>query len=359
MVDQLFAPVPGGTGRYAGELAAALALAIPEGSSLQTWSAWRGLRHPISSGTPGLRELPLGSKVLARMWERGLGPAPRDADVVHATTLFLPPRRCAALVVTIHDVVPWTHPELLTPRGVVFHRRMGARAAREADLIVTPTVAVADQVRDILSPAADVTAVPPGFSAALGVPDDASERRPRFARHDGYLLFVGTSEPRKGLDTLLGALSEPPLSNQSLVVVGPRGWGGMDVGRDAAALGVGGRVTVTGRVNDADLAALYAGASLVVMPSRAEGFGLPILEAMSLGVPVITSDDPAMCEVGGGATQLFPVGDAAALCAAIVRVLGDEALRTQMVDSGRSRAREFDWSDSARTLWGHYARLAQ
>ena len=133
----------------------------------------------------------------------------------------------------------------------------------------------------------------------------------------------------------------------------------MDVGRDAAALGVGGRVTVTGRVNDADLAALYAGASLVVMPSRAEGFGLPILEAMSLGVPVITSDDPAMCEVGGGATQLFPVGDAAALCAAIVRVLGDEALRTQMVDSGRSRAREFDWSDSARTLWGHYARLAQ
>lgn len=359
MVDQLFAPVPGGTGRYAGELATALALTVPEGSSLQTWSAWHRHRSPVSLGPPGLRELPLGSKVLSRIWERGLGPAPRDADVVHATTLFLPPRRRAALVVTIHDVVPWTHPESLTVRGVAFHQRMGARAAREADLIVTPTVAVADQVRDILSPSVEVTAVRPGFSAALGVPDDARERRARYVRHGGYLLFVGTAEPRKGLDTLLDALCEPPLRTQSLVIVGPRGWGGLDVGQDAEARGLRGRVTVTGRVNDPDLAALYAGASLVVMPSRAEGFGLPVLEAMSLGVPVITSDDPAMREVGGGATLLFPVGDAAALCAAIVRVLSDAALGAQMVESGRSRARDFDWLVSARALWDLYARLVR
>ena len=127
---------------------------------------------------------------------------------------------------------------------------------------------------------------------------------------------------------MLDALSEPALPGQSLVVVGPRGWGGVDVGQDAQARGVGGRVTVTGHVHDADLAALYAGASLVVMPSRAEGFGLPVLEAMALGVPVVTSDDPAMREVGGGATRLFPVGDPAALSAAIVRVLGDAALRS-------------------------------
>jgi glycosyltransferase involved in cell wall biosynthesis len=112
-------------------------------------------------------------------------------------------------------------------------------------------------------------------------------------------------------------------------------------------------------VEDADLAALYAGASLLVMPSRAEGFGLPVLEAMSLGVPVVTSDDPAMREVGGGATQLFPVGDPAALCAAITRVLSDAPLRAQMVEAGRSRARDYDWRDSARTMWGLYARLAR
>ena len=276
VVDQLFAPVPGGTGRYAADLGSALSTTVPAGSSLQTWSAWHGFRHPASQGM-SIRQVGMGTKVLSRMWERGLGPSPRDADVVHATTLLLPPKRNSALVVTVHDVVPWTHPETLTTRGLVFHRRMGARAALEADLIVTPTIAVADQVRDILSPRAQVVAVHPGFTKDLHVPRDARQRRISRVREDGYLLFVGTAEPRKGLDTLLNALAGPELKEEALVVVGPRGWGGVDVAQDAGALGIGDRVTVTGQVDDADLASLYAGASLVVMPSRAEGFGLPVL----------------------------------------------------------------------------------
>jgi glycosyltransferase involved in cell wall biosynthesis len=358
VVDQLFAPVPGGTGRYAGELATALALTAPPESSLQPWSAWHGRNPPAVSGASALRQLPLASKVLSRMWERGQGPAPRDADVVHATTLLVPPKRRAALVVTIHDVVPWTHPQTLTPRGLRFHRRMGARAAGEADLIVTDTVAVASQIRAILSPRAEVIAVHPGFSSALSVPVDAGERRARQVRAGEYLLFVGTAEPRKGLDTLLDALLEPALKEATLVVVGPRGWGGVDVSQDAEARGIGDRVTVTGRLDDADLASLYAGASLVVMPSRAEGFGLPVLEAMALGVPVVTSDDPALREVGGGATEVFPIGDPQALSTAIARVLSDAGLRTQMIEAGRVRAKDFDWLSSARTLWSLYARLA-
>ena len=133
----------------------------------------------------------------------------------------------------------------------------------------------------------------------------------------------------------------------------------MDVGREAEVRGIGDRVTVTGHVDDADVASLYAGANLVVMPSRAEGFGLPVLEAMTLGVPVITSDDPAMREVGGGAAYLFPVGDPTALGAAIERVLGDTTLRAQMIDQGKARALDFDWLDTARTLWGIYARFAR
>jgi glycosyltransferase involved in cell wall biosynthesis len=359
VVDQLFASVPGGTGRYAGELAAALALTVPAESSLQYWSAWHRPNPPAVGGVPAIRQLPLARKVLSRMWERGLGPAPRDADVVHATTLLVPPKRRAELVVTIHDVVPWTHPETLTTRGLAFHRRMGARAAREADLIVTPTFAVADQIRAILSPGAEVIAVHPGFSSALSVPVDAGERRARQVRAGEYLLFVGTAEPRKGLDTLLDALLEPALKEATLVVVGPRGWGGVDVSQDAGARGIGDRVTVTGRLDDADLASLYAGASLVVMPSRAEGFGLPVLEAMALGVPVVTSDDPALREVGGGATEVFPIGDPQALSTAIARVLSDAVLRTQMIEAGRVRAKDFDWLSSARTLWSLYARLAR
>jgi glycosyltransferase involved in cell wall biosynthesis len=359
VVDQLFAPVPGGTGRYAGELAAALALTVPPESSLQYWSAWHRPNPPAVGGASALRQLPLPSKVLSRMWERGQGPAPRDADVIHATTLLVPPKRRAALVVTIHDVVPWTHPATLTPRGLGFHRRMGARAASEADLIVAPTVAVATQIRDILSPRAEVIAVHPGFSSVLNVPVDAGLRRAHHVRADHYVLFVGTAEPRKGLDTLLGAWAEPVLKERSLVVVGPRGWGGIDVSQDAEARGIGDRVTVTGRVDDADLASLYAGASLVVMPSRAEGFGLPVLEAMALGLPVVTSDDPALREVGGGATEIFPIGDPQALSTAIARVLSDAGLRTQMIEAGRTRAKDFDWLNSARTLWSLYAQLAQ
>jgi glycosyltransferase involved in cell wall biosynthesis len=365
VVDQLFSPVPGGTGRYASELAAALTIAAPAQSTLEPWSAWHGPKQLASTagslpgGISGLRRLPVGSKLLSRLWERDLGPAPRDVDVVHATTLLVPPKRRAALVVTIHDVVPWTHPETLTPHGVAFHRRMGARAAREADLIVTPTLAVADQIRQILAPGGEVIAVPPGFSSHLTVPVDARERRARHVGHESYLLFVGTAEPRKGLDTLLDAMSEPDLADQSLVVVGPRGWGGVDVREEAAARGLADRVTVTGRVDDADLASLYAGAALVVMPSRAEGFGLPVLEAMTLGVPVVTSDDPAMREVGGGATQVFPVGDSAALSTAIARVLADAGLRAQMIEAGRTRAQDFDWLASATTVWGLYGRLAR
>jgi glycosyltransferase involved in cell wall biosynthesis len=292
------------------------------------------------------------------MWERGIGPGPRDADVVHATTLLVPPKRRAALVVTIHDVVPWTHPETLTARGLRFHQRMGARAAMEADLIVTHTLAVATQLRELLAPGAEVVAVPAGFSSNLVVPDDETQRRSHLVGKGDFLLFVGTAEPRKGLDTLLDSLAEPAMRDQSLVVVGPQGWGGVDVRQEAEARGIAGRVTVTGRVDDVDLAALYAGASLLVMPSRAEGFGLPVLEAMALGVPVVTSDDPAMCELGGGATQVFAVGDPTALSAAIASVLNDAALRSRMIESGRIRARAFDWQDSAITLWGLYSGLA-
>jgi glycosyltransferase involved in cell wall biosynthesis len=356
MVDQLQSRVPGGTGRYAAELARALEQTREPADELAGWVA-RGAGDQLDLPIR-IRSLETPSRLLSRLWERGLGPAPRNADVVHATTLLVPPERRSALVVTVHDVVPWTHPETLTPRGAAFHRRMGARAAGEADLIVTPTVAVADQVRHVLAPRAEVVSVPPGFSGGLSVPDDARERRARYVGDDGYLLFVGTAEPRKGLDTLLDALCESPLKSESLVVVGPRGWGGVDVGQQAEARGIGGRVTVTGRVEDTDLAAMYGGASLVVMPSRAEGFGLPVLEAMNLGVPVVTSDDPAMREVGGGATQTFPIGDPAALGAAIVRVLSDSTLRAQMIDEGRERALDFDWLDSARTMWSLYAHLA-
>lgn len=353
LAAQLCARVPGGTGRYTRELLMALgqsqslarqvrALA-PRGCDLAS-----GLSVPVSA-------LPLDMKVLSRLWERGWPPVVATSGVVHAPTLLVPPRRPGVgLVVTVHDVVPWTHPETLTPRGVRFHRRMGRRTAVEADLVVTPTEAVARQVRDILQPNCPVTAVHAGRST-LPVPDDAAERRVRMGAVGPYVLFVGTAEPRKGLDVLIRAMADPDLREYRLVVVGPTGWGKVSVADLALRGGIEDRVTVTGRISDEDVGAAYDGASVVALPSRAEGFGLPVLEAMSAGAPVVASDIPALAEVAGQAALLVPVGDETALARAIAAASAAGPERDELVRRGHARAAEFSWEAAAERLWTLYA----
>ncbi|HEV7195560.1 MAG TPA: glycosyltransferase family 1 protein, partial [Pedococcus sp.] len=345
----------GGTGRYSRELVTALSRDIPHGWGITGWVARGALDLP---SVPEVSSFGLPSPVLSRLWERGVGPAP-SGGVVHAPTLLVPPRRRGSqLVVTVHDTIPWTHPETLTPRGVAFHRRMGARAARDAALIVTPTAAVAAQVREVLSPRAEVVVVPPGVSP-LAAPDAQvrqrmSERVPACP----FVLFVGTAEPRKGLDVLVRALANAAAAGLALVVVGPPGWGDVDVRGLAAAGGVSDRVTVLGRVTDAELAALYEQAAVLAMPSRAEGFGLPVIEAMSKRLPVVTSDDPALVEVGAGATLVVPVGDPDALAVALAQVVGDGSLRLRLAENGLRRSSDFDWSVTASGLWEMYRSLS-
>ena len=172
------------------------------------------------------------------------------------------------------------------------------------------------------------------------------------------MLFVGTAEPRKGLDVLVRAMADARLAGLSLVVAGPLGWGDVSVQSLAQDAGVGDRTVVTGPVPDPDLAALYAGAQVVVMPSRAEGFGLPVVEAMAHGVPVVTSDDPALVEVGHGSTVTTPVGDPTALAAGIARVADEADLRATMVRAGRDRAAELTWTAAAERMWRVYAQAA-
>ena len=134
LVEQLLAPVPGGTGRYSAELGAALVRTATAGDEVTGWAAWhRAVGPAVVAGVRGPRRLPLPRRALTLAWERGLGPAPRDADLVHAPTPLFPPPRHRPLVVTIHDTVPWTHPDTLTPRGAVWHRAMAERAALHAD----------------------------------------------------------------------------------------------------------------------------------------------------------------------------------------------------------------------------------
>jgi glycosyltransferase involved in cell wall biosynthesis len=142
-----------------------------------------------------------------------------------------------------------------------------------------------------------------------------------------------------------------------VLVVGQPGWGGIDVAGRAAELGIGDRVRLLGRLPDADLAVVLGRAAVLVAPSRAEGFGLPVLEAMAAGVPVVSSDDPALAEVGGGATVTVPVGDAGALADALGEVLGATGLRAELAAAGRMRASQFSWATAARRSWELYTDL--
>jgi glycosyltransferase involved in cell wall biosynthesis len=346
LLEQCLAPVPGGTGRYSRELALALARAAPAGSSVEGWIAW----HQSGLELPDFRvhRLPLGRRALIAAWERGLPPRVR-ADVAHAPTPLQPPGR--GHVVTIHDAVPYTHPSTMTPRGVRWHRAMIEQAAAKAGLVVVVSQAVADELAHYVR-LPNVLVVHPGATSGLGLPADADERAAVLGLPERFLLTVSTLEPRKGLAELITALREVP--GIPLLCVGRPGWGDVSVADLAAAAGV--EVRVLGHVCDPDLAVLLDRATALVVPSRAEGFGLPLLEGMAAGTPVLTSDVAALVEVGAGAALAVPLED---LVDGLRQITGDEVLRSRLRAAGPERAAAFSWDGAATTLWRAYADLPE
>lgn len=345
VLEQCLAPVPGGTGRYSREIALALAASAPEGSAVRGVTAWHRDRLSLPLA---VRRVPLPRRALVAAWERGLPPLVR-ADLVHCPTPLHPVRRGQPLVVTVHDAVPWSHPETLTPRGVAWHRAMVGRAAARADLVVVPTAAVAEELSRHV-PLDRVLVVGEGVSADLALPGDAQERAARLGLPERFLLTVATLEPRKGLGTLIEALAGGPAV--PLLCVGQQGWGGVDVTELGRHAGV--EVRVLGRVSDADLAVLLHRAQALVVPSLAEGFGLPLLEGMAAGTPVLTSDAPALVEVAAGAALSVPL---AQLADGLRQIVEDGDLRARLRAQGPVRAADFTWEGAATRLWRAFADL--
>jgi glycosyltransferase involved in cell wall biosynthesis len=342
VLEQCLAPVPGGAGRYSRELAKALAAHAPAGSSVHGVTAFH--RTPLVLDQLPIARLPLPRRALTLAWERGGFPAV-PGDLVHALTPLHPRRGSKPLVVSVHDAVPWTFPETLTPRGAAWHRAMVTRAASEADLLVVPTQATADQLARHM-PLRDVLVVGMGPSQ-LPLPDDAEARAERLGLPDAFLLTISTLEPRKGLRELVAALEDLP--GMPLLCVGQAGWG--DVAQSLPP-----SVRLLGHVPDADLAVLLHRATALVVPSYDEGFGLPLLEGMAAGVPVLTSDAPALVEVAGGAALAVPLAD---LVDGLRQVVEDRALRSRLAEAGPRRAAEFSWEKAATAMWRAYAHLGR
>ncbi|MHA3700966.1 glycosyltransferase [Jatrophihabitans sp. YIM 134969] len=366
VLEQALAPVPGGTGRYARELAAALARTGSDGDEVVSWVAAH--RHTEAARLPhveGPHRLSLPAPVLARAWARGTGPTPRASHLVHAPTLLMPPVHDVPLVVTVHDVVPWTHPETLTAHGAAWHREMGARAAEHAAAVTVPTDAVAGALREVL-PQLDpdkLHVLGAGVSTGLieaAAAEDADTTLLELGVDRPFVLVVGTLEPRKGVDVAMEALAALPAERRPLLVlVGATGWGGVEVGTLAAKAGLDPEdVRPLGRLADVDLGVLMARARAVLVPSRAEGFGLPVAEAMAVGTPVVVTDVPALVEVAGGcAAAVVPVGDALALADAVDALDHDPAERVRRCAAARERADAFSWDTVATRAWTLYRRL--
>jgi glycosyltransferase involved in cell wall biosynthesis len=359
-VDQLWFAAPGGIGTYVRELLREL----PGGGAdvVPFWASQRAA-PPVDRVEPTPVEVPGSIRRLYPSWALAGRPslpgAFADRDVIHATNhAAVPPARSGqGLVVTIHDLAFDEFPQAF-PRDWRWLYRLGVRAAaRRADVLLTPSASTASDLQTRYGVRAERIRVTP-LAGSLPVADvDVDRVLERLRIPRPYVVCPATLEPRKNQARLVRAYRQAaPDLPHALVLAGPDGWGVAEIEAEIGRGGPG-RVHRTGLLRGVDLDAVLRGADLVVYPSRYEGFGLPIVEAMQRGVPVVTSTAPACAETAGDAAVLVDPEDVGGLADAIARVLGDRALHADLAARGRDRAAGFSWATTARATLDGY-RLA-
>jgi len=345
-----------GVGEYVHGLATALAELLTPADSLTLFSSsWK---DRLSAGViPGVRihdsRIPVG--VLNAAWHR-LGWPPVEllagpVDVAHSMHPLMMPSRGARLV-TIHDLYFLSRPEHATGEIRRDYPRLARDHAHRADAVVVNSQYTKNEVMDRLGlPPDRITVCTPGAPAW--------ERRPE-PPAPGPILFIGTIAPRKNVPGLLRAftqLADSRGDTPELVLAGRMTADGLHgTGVDVAS--VIDRIRMPGYVDDAAKQDLYRQASMVVVPSFDEGFGIPALEAMAMGVPVIAANRGALPEVIADAGLLVDPDDAATMAEAMNRVLTDSALRRRMADAGVARAARYTWKASAARLCETYRAVA-
>ena len=277
-------------------------------------------------------------------------------DVVHGTNFVVPPARDAARVVTVHDLTTVHLPHLCHPSTLVFPALV-RRAVAEGAFVHTPSAFVAAEVVELLGvPEERVRPVHHGIPP-VAVPAAGTGTGPLPPGTGRYVLALGTVEPRKDLPGLVRAFDAVAAGRPDLwlVVAGPDGWGVADFDAAVAAATHRSRVLRVGWVPDAERAALLAGAAVFAYPSVYEGFGLPPLEAMVAGVPVVATTAGALPEVLGDGAVLVPPRDVDALAGALARLLDDDSERAEVARRGRRRTGAFSWEACGDGLVGLYA----
>ena len=358
-------PAPTGIGVFTREMLRRLAV----GGSFD----WLGLAHrPLhpEAGLDGLDRLtletPSSRLPLGVLWQqlalpRRLGRG--DVEAVWSPLQTLPLAAPVPGVVTVHDLtvllMPESHRLKVRLSQVPFLERTCERAVR----VVADSEATADELRrqfpgSFVARPEKLRVIHPGVGPEFrpGTDDEVAEIRHELGCPGGYLLFAGTLEPRKNVSAVLSAwearMHEAPEATPPLVLAGGYGWRARQLVRRIQTLEgrFPGRLLSLGRVAPERLHRLFRAASVFLYPSWAEGFGLPVAEAMASGVPVVTSDRSSLPEVAGGAALLVRPEDPGQLAGAIVKLLEEPALAAELGERGVERARAFSWDAAARAM---------
>ena len=345
-----------GIGEYTHELVRALATALaPSDLDLSVFSSsWKDRLDISDPETSRVRRIDRRWPVrtLNVAWHRlGWPPvetlAGHDFDVVHSMTPLLVPSRRAAQVITIADLSflknpSWTRAEVRRDYPALVHTH-----ARRAHAVVVMSNFVGAEVQRVLNVAPERIAVvepgAPGWTPRRAVPSH------------GYVLFIGTLEPRKNVGVLLDAFERlVPRISADLVIAGKATAAAQPWLERMRTPALADRVRHLGYVEADQRRALYEGASVLVLPSLDEGFGLPLLEAMTVGVPVVASNRGSLPEVVGGAGPLVDANDSQELAGAIERILHDGAFASDCVAKGFERARAYRWDRAAQRTYKVY-----
>jgi len=373
-----------GVGHYTDELARALAVTNPAVSFEITYPS---TYPPLTLAAQGNnRELPDNLKVarvpVGRLgrhwWSIGLPSYIRreKLDLFHGTNYDVPLRRHCATVLTIHDLSQLLHPETHPRRSVSRARRRLPLMARMADAIIVPTETVRREVLEYFKlSAADVFAIPEAARRSFRAVDlsETDIVRKRLGVGENFVLAVGTLEPRKNLQLLIsafeeiaGAVAQPsgraqwfstqalpdgrataPAQSLQLVIAGGTGWLSGPFFEALESSPVRSRILLTDYLQDEDLCALYSSCRTFVYPSIYEGFGLPPLEAMACGAPVIASRIPTLVETLDDAAHFFDPQSSEQLARAIIEVTTNQDLRQRLISAGLERVSQFSWERTA------------